>query len=137
MVGIVVAAHGGLAEGLIATTQMMIGPLKQVEAVAIYAKEGIKDLEKKLEEAINKVDTGNGILILIDIFGGSPATVSLSFIDKYNIKVVSGVNLPVILEVTTHHEFCGLEDLANLALATGRKSILMADEIFRDKRKKI
>jgi len=136
MIGIVIAAHGNLAKELIATTEMIIGYLEQVEAVAIYAKEGLRDLESKLKQAIERADSGEGVLILIDIFGGSPATVSLSFIDKYKIKVISGVNLPIILEVATHRESCDLEKLARLALTAGEKSILMADEIFRARRKK-
>lgn len=136
MVGLVIAAHGDLAKELIATTEMIIGPLEKVEAVAIYAKEGLNDLANKLKEAIDKTHGPQGVLILIDMFGGSPATVSLSFIDKYKIKVISGVNLPIILEVAIHRKTCDLEKLANLALAAGQKSVLMADEIFRKKREK-
>ncbi len=136
MVGIVIVTHGNFAKELLAATEMIVGSLKQVEAVAIYAKEGLNDLEKKLKQAIEKTNSPEGVLILIDMFGGSPATASLSFIDKYKMKVMAGVNLPIVLEVVTHRQSCDLEKLADLALATGEKSILMADEIFRRKRDK-
>lgn len=136
MVGIVIVTHGNLAKELLSTAEMIIGPLKQVDAVAIYAKEGMNDLEKKLKQTIEKTNSPEGVLILIDMFGGSPATASLSFIDKYKIKVISGVNLPIVLEVATHRESCDLEKLADLALAAGEKSILVADEIFQRMREK-
>ena len=134
MVGIVIVTHGNFAEELLAATEMIIGPLKQMEAVAIHAKEGLNDLEKKLKKAIEKTNSPEGVLILSDMFGGSPATVSLSFIGRYKIKVLTGVNLPIILDVATHRESCDLQKLADSALAAGEKSILMADEIFRRKR---
>lgn len=136
MVGLIIVTHGDLAKALLATAEMIIGPLEQVEPVAIYAKEGLNDLEKKLKLAIEKTKSPEGILILIDVFGGSPATASLSFVDEYKIKVISGVNLPIILEVATHRKTGDLEKLAALALAVGQKSILMADEIFRKRREK-
>ena len=136
MVGLVIATHGNLAKELLATTEGIIGPIEKAEVVSILSKEGLSDLEGKLKEAIEKTKGPEGTLILIDIFGGTPATASLSFIDRYKIKVISGVNLPMILEVLTHREATSLEELADLALNAGQKSVLMADEIFRKKRKK-
>ncbi len=136
MVGLVIATHGNLAQEILSTAEMVVGPLPQVEAVAIYAKEGLADLGKKLKQAIEKTDSPEGVLILIDIFGGSPATASLSFIDKHKVKVISGVNLPMVLEVATHREEASLEKLSGLALTAGQQSILMADEIFRRMREK-
>ena len=136
MVGIIVAAHGNLARELIATTEKIVGKLERIEAVSILAQEGMEDLERKLKEAIEKVKGPGGAIILIDIYGGSPATASLSFIDKYPLRIISGVNLPMILEVVTHRERSELDELAYLAEKAGVKSVLLVDEIFRQKRKK-
>ncbi|EFK97503.1 Phosphotransferase system, fructose subfamily IIA component [sediment metagenome] len=135
MVGVIVAAHGNLAGELVATTERIAGKLERIESVSILPREGIEDLEKKIAAAIEKVKGPSGVIILIDIYGGSPATASLSFIDKYPLKIISGVNLPMILEVVTRREKSGLDELAGLAARAGLKSILPVDEIFRQRRK--
>ena len=97
MVGVVVVTHCHLAEELIAAAKLVVGEeLKQFQPVSIDPKEGSEEIREKIIAAIRKVDKGQGVLILTDMYGGTPSNISLSFLEEKKIEVITGVNLPML-----------------------------------------
>jgi PTS system mannose-specific IIA component len=124
MIGIIIASHGDFSKGILDAMEIIIG--KQENIKTLILKEGVspESLFKDYEEAVLELDDGDGVLFLLDLFGGTPSNVAgrLSY-NKTNIEVVTGVNLPMLLEVVTQRKFKNLHELAVLALSAGRKGI--------------
>ena len=131
MVGLVVAAHGKLAEELIRTAEGICGKLEQCRAVSVNAASGMDDARAQLGEAIKAVDQGEGVLVLTDMFGGSPANLALTFLDDH-IEVLTGVNLPMLVKLSTcRAEGATLRDTARMLTGYGQKNITLASEVLR------
>src|SRR5579859_2140047 len=97
MIGVVVATHGKLAEELVRTAEAVVGKIEQIAPVSIVA--AAPDVRGDLKAAIQSVDQGDGVLLLTDIFGGSPMNLCLSFMTERQVEVVTGVNLPMLLKL--------------------------------------
>ncbi len=131
MVGLVVATHGRLAEEILRTAEGIVGPLAQCEAVSIGAHTSMDDARDRLAEAVKRVETGSGVLVLTDMFGGTPANLALTFLDE-KLEVVTGVNLPMILKLATaREEKLTLKAAAELVTSHGQKNITLASELLR------
>ncbi len=131
MVGLVVATHGQLAEELVRTAALIVGPMERCEGVSITAGSSMEEARRSLGEAIQRVDAGQGVLILTDMFGGTPANLALTFLDE-KIEVVTGVNLPMLLKLATGRaDNLGLRPLAEQVTAYGQKNITLASELLR------
>ena len=133
MVGVVIVTHGNIARDLVEVTELIVGPCPSITAVTIQPEEGIAEIAKKVESAIKAADKEKGVLILTDLFGGTPSNVSLSFLQDSKVEVISGVNLPMMIKIATHGENSELKELARLARSAGKKNISMASEIMRKK----
>ncbi len=131
MVGMVVATHGQLADELLRTAAGIVGPLERCEGLSITAASSMEDARKRLGEAIQRVDGGEGVLVLTDMFGGTPANLALTFLED-RIEVVTGVNLPMILKLATGRaDNLALRPLAELITGYGQKNITLASELLR------
>jgi PTS system mannose-specific IIA component len=132
MVGLVVATHGQLAEELLRTAATIVGPLERCEAVSIGAGTSMEEARGKLGETIRRVDDGHGVIVLTDMFGGTPANLALTFLDE-GIEVVTGVNLPMILRLATTRtsDDLPLRAVAEQVTAHGQKNISLASELLR------
>ncbi len=131
MVGIIIVTHLRLGEELLAVAELILGKLKHLEAVSINATEGIEEIKEKISEAIRKVDRGKGVLILTDMFGGTPSNISLSFLEEWKIEVITGVNLPMLLKLCTYEGEENLAELAEFIKTYGQKNINLASEILK------
>ncbi len=125
MIKVIIAAHGTLAHDLLSAAQTIIGPIEGVHTVSRLPREGKADLLRKFHNKIAKLDNPEGILILIDVYGGSPFNISSHFLEQYNIRIVTGVNLPMILDLATYREKLGLDKLAARLARTGRRSVIV------------
>lgn len=124
MIGVILTGHGNIADGFVSGANLVFGELENCEAINFTFDVTPEQLEKNLEEAINRLNVGKGVLILTDILGGTPfRTASLLSIKNENVKVISGVNFPLILEVLSEREDSTLEDLYNLAIETGKNQL--------------
>jgi PTS system mannose-specific IIA component len=134
MVGLVVATHGKLAEELLHTAEGIVGPLERCEAVSVSAgSSSMEDARARLADAVHRVEAGAGVLILTDMFGGTPANLALTFLDE-KVEVVTGVNLPMILKLATaRQDELGLRAAAELVTAHGQKNITLASELLRSR----
>ena len=130
MIGVVVAAHGKLAEELLRTAEAVVGQLAEVRTVNVLASD--PEMRHKIEEAIRAADGGEGVLLLTDLLGGSPTQLCLSFLDERKVEVVTGVNLPMLLKlVTLRASGKPIGQLAREVAEAGQKAIGHASELLR------
>jgi len=125
-VGIVVATHGGLAAELVRTAEEIVGKIEGIVAVCVHQGEKGEEIRRKLKEAIESVCGEEGVIVLTDIFGGSPTNIAYALMKEYKMRIICGVNLPMILELALHRHMRSLEDLARLVERTGKVSVLDA-----------
>jgi mannose PTS system EIIA component len=132
MIGIVVVTHSQLGEALIEAAQFIIGRRPEaLESVSIDLSEHAEKLRQKIAEGIKKVKGEEGVLILTDMFGGTPSNLSYSFLEEGQIEVLSGVNLPVLVHAVNMREKMHLARLAESLEEFGKKSISLASGILR------
>ncbi len=139
MVGVVVVTHCQLGKELISAAELVVGEeLKQFQSVSIDPKEGSEEIREKIISAIRKVDEGKGVLILTDMYGGTPSNISLSLLEEKKIEVITGVNLPMLLKLATYHNEMNVEALAVFITDYGQRNINLASEVLKkriDKKK--
>jgi len=136
MIGIVIVTHGGLGEALIQTAELVLGdPVDAATAVSVDLKESAEKLRKKIGAGIKTVDQGDGVLILTDMFGGTPSNLSLSFLEEGRIDVLTGVNLPVLIRAAKMRKDKSLGELAESIQTYGKKSISLASGVLRGNKK--
>jgi mannose PTS system EIIA component len=132
MVGVVIVTHCHLAEELIAAAKLVVGEeLKQFLAVSIDPKAGSEEIREKIIAAIRKVEEGQGVLILTDMYGGTPSNISLSFLEEKRVEVITGVNLPMLLKLATYKNEMDLEQLAVFITDYGQRNINLASEVLK------
>lgn len=131
MLGFVVVTHGNLASELIATTEMIVGQMEGVMAVSIAPSCTQEDARKSIGEAIGLVDKGRGVLILTDLFGGTPSNLSISFLEDKKVEIVTGVNLPMMTKLSNVRENLDIDDTAKLLQSYARENISIAGELLK------
>ena len=132
MIGIVIVTHDKLGEALIEAATSIVGNKPDsLLSVSINPKEKADTLRSKIEKSIKKVDQGNGVLILTDMFGGTPSNLSYSFLEEGKIEVISGVNLPVVFKSVDLREKMDLATLASTVENFGKRSISLASGILK------
>ena len=100
MIGILVVTHGKLATELVNAAKMIVGELENVQAISIGWNDDVNEARERIRSAIKKIDFGHGVLILTDMFGGTPTNISLTFLEKGRTEIITGVNLPMIIKLT-------------------------------------
>jgi mannose/fructose/sorbose-specific phosphotransferase system IIA component len=131
MIGVLITTHGNLGNELIHAAESIKGPLKDVMHVCIEQTKGLEDMKKEISNALKKLDHGKGVLILTDLFGGTPSNISLSFMKEGKVEVVTGVNLPMLLRTLTYRERETRHGVVNKAGSGGRDGV-MAMKVGRD-----
>lgn len=135
MIGVVVVTHGDLAQELLRTTESIVGPQENFAAVSVNAERDAELERRAVEKAIRKVDKGDGVLLLTDLFGGTPSNICLSFLRDMNVEVVSGVNLPMLIKLPFYTNNHSLQEAANLAMEYGKRNISVASLRLYDEEK--
>ncbi len=130
MVGAVIIAHASIGEELIATANYLVGGLTGIAAVSIGFDDNVFEARKAISEAIKQVDQGDGVLLLTDLFGGSPSNIAFSFLNRDAVEVVTGVNLPMILTFWSRRSESGLRDLAEQIRLSGTRGIVRTKELM-------
>jgi PTS system mannose-specific IIA component len=133
MVGGVIIAHSFIGNELIATAEYIVGKIQGLTAVSIDCKTNAFEARKAIATAIKEVDQGDGVLLLTDLFGGSPSNIAFSFLNHERFEVVSGVNLPMILTFWNKREGRTLEELAKLVHLSGIRNIVIARDLMEGK----
>lgn len=132
MIGLVVATHGNLGSELLMSAQMIIGPVINARAVSITHDSSMEAIRDAIAEAVAEVGKDNqGVIIVTDMFGGTPANVSMTFLEPQSVEVMTGVNLPMILKFFNSQETIGLDELAGILKSYGQQSIALASEYLQ------
>jgi mannose PTS system EIIA component len=130
MIGALVVTHGHLGQELVAAAEMIVGEISHIKAVTIGWHDDVNDAQIEIEKHILEVDSGSGVLLLTDMFGGTPSNIALSFHNPGVVDVVTGVNLPMIIKIAVQKEGDTLESLARIVRDQGRSSIAMASDFL-------
>ena len=137
MIGIVIVTHSQLGDALIDAAEFIIGDRPDtMVSVSINLKENVDKLREKIAEGIKKVDKKKGVLILTDMFGGTPSNLSYSFLEEGRVEVISGVNLPILIKAANIQADMELSELAEHLESFGKKSISLASGILKGNKRK-
>jgi PTS system mannose-specific IIA component len=131
MIGLVLVTHGKLAQEFISVMEHIVGPQKQIAAVCMGPED---DLEKKRQEIMQKVkevDTGKGVLILTDMFGGTPSNLAISFTEDKKVEALAGINLPMLIKLASVRQTESLNQAALSGQEAGRKYINAASALLQ------
>ncbi|MGA2939270.1 MAG: PTS sugar transporter subunit IIA [Syntrophobacteraceae bacterium] len=129
IIGVIVTSHCRLAEEMLAAAEMIVGPLQNCKAVCFKPAQPVDELIKLMGNAIKEVDQGKGVLILTDLFGGTPANISLSF-QGPRVEVVCGMNLPMLIKLAGCRNGYSLSETASMVKEYGRRHISLASEVL-------
>jgi len=130
MIGMVLVTHGRLAEELIAALEHVVGPQPNVTAVCIGPDDDMEQRRREILERTAKADEGAGVVLLTDMFGGTPSNLAISVMDKANVEVIAGVNLPMLIKLASVRKTEKLSDAVQSAQDAGRKYINIASQLL-------
>ena len=130
MIGVILVAHGALADEFLSAMQYIVGPQKQIATVSIFPKDDIQKRREEILAKVNLVNDGSGVVILTDMFGGTPSNLSISLLEKENIEVVAGLNLPMLIKLAGLRSTSSLKEAANAAEEAGKKYINIASKVL-------
>ena len=130
MIGIVVVSHGKLARELVAATEHVVGEQERFRSISIEVEDDIEARRDQIRETAKSCDTGKGVIILTDMFGGTTSNLAMSVMSAGHIEVLSGVNLPMLIKLAEVRGELGLKDAAKTAAEAGRKYINIASELL-------
>ncbi len=130
MIGMVLVTHGRLAVELIAALEHVVGPQSNVRAVCIGPDDDMEQRRAEILESAAKADEGDGVVLLTDMFGGTPSNLAISVMDKANVEVIAGVNLPMLIKLASVSKTESLEDAIESAQEAGRKYINIASKLL-------
>jgi PTS system mannose-specific IIA component len=131
MIGVVVVTHGQLARELLNAAEMIVGDLPQFVAVSIGWHDDVNNARDEIAQAIERVRGESGVLILTDMFGGTPSNLGITFIEADRVEVITGVNLPMLLKMASVQGATDLLDVARQMREHGRHAIWVASDLMR------
>lgn len=133
MIGLLIITHSRLAKELLEAATFIIGSVEAAECISIETQKDSKKLRNIIQNKLKSLDQGDGVLILVDMFGGTPSNLALSFLQKDTVEVVTGVNLPMVLAIAHNRKGKGLAEVADIAKSAGQRSISLASELLKPK----
>jgi PTS system mannose-specific IIA component len=130
MIGLVLVTHGRLADEFVAAMEHVVGPQAQVQAVCIGPEDDMESRRADIERAAQSVDTGSGVILLTDMFGGTPSNLAISLLGGANIEVIAGINLPMLIRLATVRKGMSVSEAVDAAQEAGRKYISVASRLL-------
>jgi mannose PTS system EIIA component len=133
MIGLVLVTHGGLAVEFRSALEHVVGPQKQVETVTIGPDDDVEQRRRDIIDAVQRVDSGDGVAILTDMFGGTPSNLAISCMGRPKVEVIAGINLPMLIKLVKVRDSCPLPQVVAQAQEAGRKYITIASRVLAGK----
>lgn len=130
MIGLVIVTHGKLAAEFRNALEHVVGPQEQLEVICIEANDDMELRRGDIEKAVKLVDTGDGVALLTDLFGGTPSNMAISLMPNSNVEVIAGINLPLLVKLVSVRKTCDLNESAQAAQESGRKYIQVASALL-------
>lgn len=134
MVGAVVITHGRLAEALVEAAEAITGKMEHVRTVSVASTDSTDGIRGVVSASIREVDSGKGVVVFTDMFGGTPTNIALSLMSSGKVEVVTGVNLPMLIKFVGHRSDKPIHELAAVLKDYGQKSIVLAGEMLKDRK---
>ena len=131
MIGVVVVTHGQLATELVNAAETIVGDQPRFAAVSIGWHDAVELAREEIAQAIARVDSGSGVIVLTDIFGGTPSNLAITFLAEGRVELITGVNLPMLLKLAGTREVADLRELARRIREDGRTGIWVASDLLR------
>ena len=132
MIGMVLVTHGRLAAEFIAALEHVVGPQQRIAAVCIGADDDMEQRRRDILDSVAKVEEGDGVVLLTDMFGGTPSNLAISVLDRANVEVIAGVNLPMLIKLASVRSTSKLPVAVTQAQEAGRKYINIASQLLAD-----
>ena len=133
MIGMVLVTHGHLATEFRAALEHVVGPQKQLATISIGPEDDMEHRRKEILESVKRVDSGSGVVILTDMFGGTPSNLAISVMNGGHVEVVAGINLPMLIKLASVRDSSNLEQAVIQAQDAGRKYIYVASRVLSGK----
>ncbi len=130
MIGIVLVTHGRLAEEFVAALEHVVGPQEAIRTVCIGPDDDMEARRREILDAVREVDQGDGVILLTDMFGGTPSNLAISMLDHGKVEVVAGMNLPMLIKLTSVRTTSNLPAAVEQAQESGRKYINVASKLL-------
>jgi mannose PTS system EIIA component len=135
MIGMVLVTHGRLAAEFIAALEHVVGPQRNIAAVCIGPDDDMERRRQDILRSVAEVDGGSGVVLLTDMFGGTPSNLAISIMDKAKIEVIAGINLPMLIKLASLRQTETLANAVRGAQEAGRKYINVASQLLADARR--
>jgi len=136
MIGLVVVTHGRLAVELIAALEHVVGPQSAVRTICIGPDDDMEKRRKEILSSVEEVDSGKGVILLTDMFGGTPSNLAISIMEQTNVEIIAGVNMPMLIKLASNRKDGSLKKVALEAQNAGRKYINIASGLLDGKKEK-
>ncbi len=130
MIGMVLVTHGRLADEFVEALEHVVGPQENTATVCIGADDDMEQQRENIIKEVAKVDTGDGVVVLTDMFGGTPSNLAISIMDKSNVEIIAGLNLPMLIKLASVRKTESLGDAVTAAQEAGRKYINIASKLL-------
>lgn len=130
MIGIVLVTHGRLANEFVAATEHVVGPQENMRTVSIGPDDDMEERRVEILKAVEDVDSGDGVVVLTDMFGGTPSNLAISIMDRATVEVIAGVNLPMLIKLASIRDGGALAEVVTAAQEAGRKYINVASVLL-------
>ncbi len=130
MIGLVLVTHGRLAEEFVSAAEHVVGPQENLRAICIGPDDDMEKRREDIVQGVKAVDTGDGVIVLTDMFGGTPSNLSISILDKGKVEVIAGINLPMLIRLASVRDGSSLADAVEQAQEAGRKYISIASHVL-------
>lgn len=130
MIGLILVTHGRLADQFIEAMEHVVGPQDAVAGICIGPNDDMEQRRSEITEAIGSVDQGKGVIILTDLFGGTPSNLAISLLDAGKVEVIAGINLPMLIRLAGARKSMSVVDAVEAAQAAGRNYITVASEFL-------
>lgn len=135
MIGLVLVTHGRLAEEMISALEHVVGPQEHISPICIGPDDDMEQRRAEILSSVGKVDTGDGVVVLTDMFGGTPSNLAISIMDQANVEVIAGVNLPMLIKLASARQDRPLNEAVACAQEAGRKYINIASQLLKEEGK--
>jgi len=130
MIGMVLVTHGRLAAEMVNALEHVVGKQEQIAAVCIAPDDDMEERRREIVEAIARMDSGSGVVLLTDMFGGTPSNLAISIMDRAKVEVIAGVNLPMLVKLASVRDKASIEEAVAKAQEAGKKYINIASQLL-------
>jgi PTS system mannose-specific IIA component len=130
MIGLVIVTHGRLAEEFLAAMEHVVGPQTATKTICIGPDDDMEMRREEIQDVVREVDSGKGVIILTDMFGGTPSNLAISMMEQGRIEVIAGINLPMLIKLASVRDSDDMESVVDAAQKAGQKYINVASQVL-------